>query len=141
VAAQAQLLAAGSVVHYPMVFGIRQGEDPHNVVIVDCQEGYYFVFVIKSAPTAWQQKSENRMEHLVDIEKNGHPFLAYDSKVNCNQLHPIRIVDMSQYLQGKPSALRGTVTPIIRARIRGLVSTSSLLAEWEIEGVLNYLTL
>lgn len=133
------LLEPGRIVHYPIDFGPPGGVLPHFVILADCRENQYLVFVIKTKPTRWQETNKDAKEHLVAVDKESHPFLNHDSFAYCGELHAIRVFNIVQHVREKPGEIKTKISDKVRVEILRVVQESKLLSEDQKNGIKNYL--
>jgi hypothetical protein len=70
--------------------------------------------------------TQERRDHHLVIDAQSHPFLAYDSWVDCSYPIGYDLPQLSSTLQRKPEAVRGTISDDLRIAICQRISTSRL---------------
>lgn len=133
------LLEPGRIIHFHVDFGPPSGVLPHFVILADCRDNHYFVFIIRSEPTEWQKTNAEARQHMVVIDKESHTFLAHDSLTNCGELTPIRMFSVVQHIREKPADVKCKISDDVCKTILATIEGSKLLSLDQKEGIKKYL--
>ena len=97
--------------------------------IVVCTKPDLVVFLVNSRVNAWLAKRPALQNCQVTLCRDAHPFLHYDSFINCTQSHFLTADVIEQQLMNDRQRLKGYITPeeqraIVCAQVKRLKNKS-----------------
>jgi hypothetical protein len=119
-------LEPGRIFHYPYDFGPPSGVMNKFLIVADCSQVFYRLFVINTDRTELQKQNHELGRHVLPIDQASHPFLEYDSWVNCGELVVLRRRDGDQHIREKPNDKKCKISPALRDAILTVIEDSKL---------------
>ncbi|WP_160055757.1 hypothetical protein [Pseudomonas sp. R84] len=95
-------------------------------VVLDVSEDT-FTCVINSRISAFIAKNENKAKCQVQIEASQHPFMSWDSHVDCSRIRTYSRTELVDQLCAHPEWILGMTTPELRERIIAAIKISKTI--------------
>jgi len=119
-------LEPGRIFHFPYDFGPPSGVLEKFLVVVDHTQVFYRLFVINTHRTDLQEHNSELRRHVLVIDRASHPFLDYDSWLNCSELLALRQRDADQHIREKPHDKKSKISTTLRDAILVVIEDSKL---------------
>lgn len=100
---------------------------PKFLVLVATDDPEYLTFIVNSEINPFISNRPHLSQCQVSIDAANHPFLDYDSHIACHETLPMRREDVIQALVADPSAIKGEISPDVRAQVVAAVKFAKTL--------------
>lgn len=87
------------------------------LVLVADDDPEYLTFIVNSEIHPFVSNRQHLLQCQVAIDVASHDFLDRDSYIACHEILPMKREDVIKTLMGDPSAIKGDVSPDVRAQI------------------------
>ncbi|MHB1591876.1 MAG: hypothetical protein ACYCTW_10140 [Sulfuricella sp.] len=118
-------LKPGSVIR--LVVKLSTVTKPKFLVLVAMDDPEYLTFIINSEINPFISNRPHLSQCQVSIDAANHTFLDHDSHVACHETLPIRREDVIHALVADPSAIKGEISPDVRAQVVAAVKFAKTL--------------
>ena len=98
------------------------------LVLVADDDPEYLTFIVNSEINPFIASRPHLLQCQVAIDVASHDFLDHDSHIACHEILPMKREDVIKTLMGDPSAIKGDVSPDVRAQIVFAVKFAKTLA-------------
>ena len=98
------------------------------LVLVADDDPEYLTFIVNSEIHPFISDRPQLLQCQVAIDVANHDFLDHDSHIACHEILPMKREDVIKTLMGDPSAIKGDVSPDVRAQIVAAVKFAKTLA-------------
>lgn len=95
-------------------------------VVLDVNERT-FTCVINSRISAFVARDQNKAQCQVSIKADQHPFMSWDSHVDCSRIRTYSRSELIDQLCANPEWILGMTTPELREQIVAAIKTSKTI--------------
>lgn len=100
---------------------------PKFLVLVATDDPEYLTFIVNSEINPFIANRPYLSQCQVSIDAASHNFLDHDSHVACHETLPLKREDVIKALMADPSAIKGEISPDVRAQVVAAVKFAKTL--------------
>lgn len=100
---------------------------PKFLVLVAADDPEYLTFIVNSEINPFIANRPHLSQCQVSIDAASHDFLDHDSHVACHETLPMKREDVIKALMADPSAVKGEISPDVRAQVVAAVKFAKTL--------------
>jgi len=130
-------LKPGAVIRLEVKF--PQITKPKFLVLVADDEPDFWTFIVNSEISQFVASRPHMLQCQVAIDAANHAFLSHDSHVACHDVLKLKREDVLKELHADPSAIKGAISPNVRAQIIAAVKFATTLSKAQKDNILSCL--
>lgn len=100
---------------------------PKFLVLVATDDPEYLTFIVNSEINPFIANRPYLLQCQVSIDAASHAFLDHNSHVACHEILPMKREDVVKALMADPSAIKGEISPDVRAQVVAAVKFAKTL--------------